>query len=128
VVKEACVVPDNGFGDSRNYRLGSDNMGGEMMELRPYAWYCPVCKKFDIAHEKEQMAKPEHIAHRGVDIGSCNGRMIRLYTDDRIRKLEKAAKLCLEHFELELSDDPYLIDSDFREAYLACKEAFSATE
>jgi hypothetical protein len=25
------VVPDNGFGDSRNYRLGSDNMGGEMM-------------------------------------------------------------------------------------------------
>jgi len=47
--------------------------------MRPKAWYCPVCKKFDLADIEKPMAKPEHVPYRGVDIGSCNGEMIPLY-------------------------------------------------
>lgn len=47
--------------------------------MRPIAWYCPVCKKFDLASIKEAMAFPEHVPHRGVDIGSCRGTIIPLY-------------------------------------------------
>ena len=47
--------------------------------MNPIAWYCPVCKKFDLADAKEPMAKPEHIPYRGVDVGSCKGVMIPLY-------------------------------------------------
>ena len=47
---------------------------------KPFAWYCPKCKKFDIASAEEQLASPEHVSHRGVDIGSCKGEMISLYT------------------------------------------------
>ena len=43
----------------------------------PIAWYCPVCKKFDMIGT-EPLAKPEHIPHRGFDIGSCKGKMIKL--------------------------------------------------
>jgi len=50
-----------------------------MNNMKPIAWYCPVCKKFDLVDAKEQMAKPEHVSHRGVDIGSCKGTMIPLY-------------------------------------------------
>lgn len=45
----------------------------------PIAWACRTCNKIDWADAKEQLAKPEHISHRGVDIGSCKGKMIPLY-------------------------------------------------
>ena len=45
----------------------------------PIAWGCKTCLKFDWKHIKKQLAKPEHIAYRGCDIGGCNGKMIPLY-------------------------------------------------
>ena len=51
------------------------------------AWYCPVCHKFDLADIKEQLAKPEHISYRGIDLGNCKGKMIPLVSlDDMIGK------------------------------------------
>ncbi len=47
--------------------------------MKPTAWYCPKCKKFDLADVKRAMASPEHVPHRGVDIGNCTGEMIPLY-------------------------------------------------
>ncbi len=47
--------------------------------MKPRAWYCPICKKFDLADVKESLAAPEHVPHRGVDIGNCKGKMIPLY-------------------------------------------------
>lgn len=47
-------------------------------KVDPIAWYCPVCKKFDLAEVKKPMAMPEHIPHRGHDIGCCKGKMIPL--------------------------------------------------
>ena len=46
---------------------------------KPIAWGCRVCNKIDWADSTEQMAKPEHVAHRGCDIGKCKGKMIPLY-------------------------------------------------
>ncbi len=43
------------------------------------AWGCKTCLKFDWVHVKEAMAKPEHVPHRGFDIGNCPGKMILLY-------------------------------------------------
>ncbi len=42
------------------------------------AWGCPVCKKFDWADAPTPLAKPEHIPYRGVDLGTCKGKMIPL--------------------------------------------------
>ena len=44
---------------------------------KPVAWACRTCGKVDWADE--QLARPEHISHRGVDIGSCDGEMVKLY-------------------------------------------------
>ena len=52
---------------------------------KPFAWYCPKCKKFDVMEEDEQLASPEHVSHRGFDIGSCKEKMIPLY---KISQLE----------------------------------------
>ena len=52
------------------------------LEIR--AWYCPVCRKIDLIEAKEPMAKPEHVPHRGVDIGTCKGIMISLYSDQSL--------------------------------------------
>ena len=46
--------------------------------MKPIAWYCPVCKKFDLVEVGESLAKPEHVPHRGIDIGSCKGIMVPL--------------------------------------------------
>jgi hypothetical protein len=47
----------------------------------------------------------------------------------KIMKLEKAVKLCLEYFELEISDDETTRDdSAFSEAYYACKDAIEIDE
>ncbi len=50
-----------------------------MKGKEPIAWACKVCNKMDWADSKEQLAKPEHRAYRGVDIGECKGEMIPLY-------------------------------------------------
>lgn len=57
-------------------------MGQRMTDYsskKPIAWACRLCNKIDWADTKEQTAKPEHISHRGVDIGDCKGKMIPLY-------------------------------------------------
>lgn len=46
---------------------------------QPIAWACRTCNKVDWADSKEQLAKPEHVSHRGFDIGTCKGKMIPLY-------------------------------------------------
>lgn len=49
-----------------------------MSNKEPIAWACKTCNKVDWADSDEQLAKPEHRAHRGVDIGECKGKMIPL--------------------------------------------------
>ena len=48
---------------------------------KPIAWACRTCNKIDWADSKEQLAKPEHVSHRGFDIGTCKGTMIPLYEE-----------------------------------------------
>jgi hypothetical protein len=50
-----------------------------MMRYKHVAWACKTCNKVDWVDAKEALAKPEHIPHRGFDIGKCKGKMIRLY-------------------------------------------------
>ena len=50
--------------------------------MRHVAWACRTCNKIDWVDSKEQIAKPEHIAHRGVDIGTCDGEFIELYVKE----------------------------------------------
>lgn len=46
---------------------------------KPIAWGCKTCNKIDWADSKEQLAKPEHISYRGIDLGNCKGKFIPLY-------------------------------------------------
>ena len=62
--------------------------------MKPTAWYCPVCNKFDLVDVKEAMASPEHVPHRGYDIGSCKGIMIPLYDCNNCPL--KSANKCVE--------------------------------
>lgn len=70
--------------------------------MKPTAWACRTCGKIDWADTDEQLAKPEHVSHRGYDIGTCQGTMIRLYagsptplTEDQIR--ERFSKWWIEN-------------------------------
>lgn len=54
-------------------------MGEEINKEKPIAWACRICNKIDWADTDEQLAKPEHCSHRGVDVGTCNGKMIPLF-------------------------------------------------
>lgn len=38
-------------------------------------WKCKTCGKTDDSSTSEGQAKPEHIPHRGFDIGNCEGKM-----------------------------------------------------
>ena len=49
---------------------------------KPVAWACRTCGKLDWADTDEMLAAPEHLSHRGIDIGTCKGEMIRLYTKE----------------------------------------------
>lgn len=51
---------------------------------RPVAWYCKLCKKFDYPEVDGAMAKPEHVPYMGVDIGTCKGIMLPLYSAQQI--------------------------------------------
>jgi len=46
----------------------------------PTAWVCKLCHQVDFPEVGEPMASPEHIPHRGVDIGSCPGKMVPVYS------------------------------------------------
>lgn len=48
-----------------------------------YLFFCPVCYKFDFP-SGEPLAKPEHIPYRGIDVGECKGKMIKLYIIEEI--------------------------------------------
>ena len=53
-----------------------------MAKRNPIAWACRTCNKVDWADQEEQTAKPEHVCHRGVDLGTCKGKMIALYESE----------------------------------------------
>jgi hypothetical protein len=64
---------------------------------KPFAWACKTCNKIDWADTNEQLAKPEHISYRGVDLGTCKGEMIPLYLDFPFR-IEKEMLIELDSF------------------------------
>ena len=50
----------------------------------PIAWGCKTCNKIDWADSVDpfKFSKhvfPEHVRHRGFDIGKCKGKMIPLF-------------------------------------------------
>ena len=53
------------------------------------AWGCRKCNKIDWVDNPEQTAKPEHVSHRGVDIGSCGGEFIKLFVLDEPEEDER---------------------------------------
>lgn len=53
------------------------------------AFACRTCNKVDWMHTKEQTAKPEHVSYRGVDLGDCPGKMVRLYGLRRPDEMEE---------------------------------------
>lgn len=52
---------------------------------RPTYWYCPTCGKWDSPRVTAAMASPEHVSHRSIDIGTCKGTMIPLYSKEDIQ-------------------------------------------
>ena len=48
-------------------------------DSKPIAWACRKCNKVDWNDTEEQLAQPEHVSHRGIDIGKCDGEMIPLF-------------------------------------------------
>ena len=55
----------------------------------PTYWYCPTCGKWDSPRVSEPMATPEHQPYRGVDVGTCEGIMIPLYSEEDIQMVNK---------------------------------------
>lgn len=55
---------------------------------RPDGWVCRICLKVDFADTEEQLAKPEHVAYRGVDLGKCKGKFLPFYFCDVEANLE----------------------------------------
>jgi hypothetical protein len=53
-------------------------------QFRHVAWGCRKCNKIDWVDNPEQMAKPEHVSHRGIDIGSCGGEFIKLFVSEEM--------------------------------------------
>ena len=54
----------------------------------PTGWACKKCNKFDWHDSSIFLAAPEHVPHRGFDIGTCGGKMIPLYDEDSIRSAQ----------------------------------------
>jgi len=50
-----------------------------LKEYEHVAWGCRICNKIDWVGAEKCSAKPEHVPHRGYDIGSCEGEMLKLY-------------------------------------------------
>ena len=53
-------------------------------------WHCNVCGKTTTSDTPNDDAAPEHIAHRGQDIGNCSGMMeIIVKVKKHEKKIEK---------------------------------------
>ena len=76
--------------------------------MQPTAWYCPVCKKFDLADVEKPLATPEHIPYRGIDIGECKGKIIPLYPKENAKELTEILKF----FEKQISKT-FLVPKEF---------------
>ena len=67
--------------------------GDTKMEIKipqtPSYWICPVCGKWDSSETDAQLASPEHRTYRGIDLGSCKGIMISLFTREAIQQANK---------------------------------------
>ena len=50
----------------------------------PTGWACKKCGKFDWYDSAKNLASPEHVPHRGADIGTCGVQMIALYDKEAI--------------------------------------------
>lgn len=62
--------------------------------IKPTAFGCRRCNKIDWFDDREQKAQPEHVSHRGIDIGSCDGEMEKLYDEQTlIAHIKKADEL-----------------------------------
>lgn len=69
------------------------------------AWLCRKCGKGDWADIDEQLAKPEHVCHRGIDLGECKGEMVPLYRKHGASSLgAKLERLGEMHNQVELTD------------------------
>lgn len=73
---------EQAVGDERQpFDAGDDP---QVRHQRPTAWACRTCGKIDWADTNEQLAAPEHVSYRGVDIGTCaanGGKMVPLYSE-----------------------------------------------
>ena len=58
----------------------------------PTYWICPDCGKWDTSLVEVQLASPEHRTYRGVDVGTCKGIMIPLYTKESLKISEYTKK------------------------------------
>jgi hypothetical protein len=47
--------------------------------MKHVGWWCRTCNKIDLVDSSTQLAKSNHISHRGIDIGDCDGKMIKFY-------------------------------------------------
>lgn len=56
----------------------------------PTVWACRLCGKADWSDTDEQLAKPEHVSYRGVNIGTCKGKMVPLYSVLDIQRANQA--------------------------------------
>jgi len=54
---------------------------------QPTYWHCSICGKWDSPKISKPMATPEHRPYRGVDIGTCKGTMILLYSEEDIQEV-----------------------------------------
>ena len=48
------------------------------MTDRPIAWACRACNKISWADVDGNDASLEHVSYRGMDIGTCKGKMVKL--------------------------------------------------
>ncbi len=59
------------------------------MPTEPTYWFCPTCGKWDSPRVSKPMATPEHRPYRGIDLGTCKGTMITLYSMEDIQEANK---------------------------------------
>ena len=61
----------------------NENIDWLDLETTPLAFICPVCntliwKDNDTGYHKDRDGNSAHVSHRGVDIGTCDGVLIRV--------------------------------------------------
>jgi len=63
------------------YLFGHNLRKEGVMTREHVAWGCRTCNKIDWVNNSKQLAKPEHVAYRGIDVGTCKGEMIKLFKE-----------------------------------------------